>query len=992
MPLSHRWRGLIGSVVFFAGLTAGAAALEPSSSLAHYGYDVWDSDSGLPQNSVTAILQSRDGYLWLGTQEGLVRFDGVHFQIFDTRNTEALGDDFIQAICQTRDGDIWIGTSDGLARYRAGVFTRMSYGDSFEGQPVFALHESSDGALWIGSRNGVSRLRDRILTRFWKVNAPAGGIHAIAEVPGGEMWFGGRSVLLRYRGGSFTSFGPETGFSGPVYALAPDGAGGLWVGTDMGLYRFDAGRALSFPLVNATDRSVLSLYSDRSGTLWVGTMAGLFGLRNGRLMQFTSANGLASDQILSILEDREGSLWVGTSDGGLNRLKDQRIANFTTRDGLPDNKIWTVFEDSSRTLWVGSGNGLLSRMKAGEQGFSPVHDFHAKLMAMAQDASGTLWAGTRGGGLFQLRNDVWRPFEGVGPWISSICPVRDGSLWIAIFGGGVVHVDHGTITRYDRHNGLPGEAAISIFEDRSGDLWIATYGGGLLRRHAGEFQRFTVADGLPHNVVLSIEQGTDGIFWIGTRGGLGRYDGREFTTFRKNEGVFHDSIQRALDDRHGYLWLTTNRGVSRVSLAELNGFAANPQRRVHPVEFATAKGMRGAECNNTQHGVERSADGRLWFATVKGLAMADPSHIPINRVPPQVVVEQLVASGRPADLAFPIELPPERRDLEIHYTALSFRQPGALRFKYRLEGFDRGWIDAGTRRIAYYTNLPPGNYRFDVAASNEDGLWSNAGPKVAFRISPHFYDTAGFRVAAALAILLAGAGALRFHATRLRRREGLRTELVEAKLDALRAQLRPHFLFNTFNAVLPYIDTEPGRAKRMILQLAELLRASLKSEPGQLVTVDEELAILEQYMSIERTRFGDRVHFSVDVDAAVRSARVPSFLLQPLVENAIKHGTKGFAGPVAIEVSVRPENERLALRVRDNGRGLPDGREPVAAAGIGISNVRRRLEALYPRRHRFSVHNLETGGCEAVIEIPLQVPSRREGRGAEEASGRRASA
>ncbi|MEO8433131.1 MAG: two-component regulator propeller domain-containing protein, partial [Acidobacteriota bacterium] len=959
MSLAARGRRAVGCAILFAGLAAGVPALEPSSSLAHYGYDVWDSESGLPQNSVTAILQSRDGYLWLGTQEGLVRFDGVNFTTFDTRNTEALGDDYIQAICQTRDGDIWVGTADGLARYRAGVFTRMSFGDSFEGQPVFALRESSDGALWIGSRYGVSRLRGRTLTRFWKLNEPAGGIHAISELPGGEMWFGGRSVLLRYRDGKFSSFGTETGFSGPVYTIIPDGVGGLWVGTDTGLYRFNEGRALAYPLVNATDRSVLSLYSDRSGTLWVGTMAGLFGLRNGQLMQFTSANGLASDQILSILEDREGSLWVGTGDGGLNRLKDQRIANYTTRDGLPDNKIWTVFEDSSRALWVGTWNGILSRMKPGEPGFSPMHDFRGKLTAMAQDSAGALWVGTRGSGLFRMQSGgSWRPVPGIGSWVSSICPVRDGSVWVAVFGGGVVHIDHGKQTKYDRHNGLPGEAAISIFEDRAGDIWIAMYGGGLLRRHDGKFERFTVKDGLPHNGVLSIEQGADGIYWIGTRGGLGRYDGREFTTFRKNEGVFHDSIQRAIDDRHGYLWLTTNRGVSRVSLAELNGFAANPQRRVHPVEFATAKGMRGAECNNTQHGVARSADGRLWFATVKGLAMADPSRIPINRVPPQVVVEQVLASGRPAALAASIDLPAERRDLEIRYTALSFRQPGALRFKYRLEGFDKGWIEAGARRVAYYTNLPPGRYWFHVAASNEDGLWSGSDRKVSFRIAPHFYDTTAFRIGAALFILVGGALALRFHEMRLRRREGLRTELVEAKLDALRAQLRPHFLFNTFNAVLPYIDTEPGRAKRMILQLAELLRASLKSEPGQLVSVDEELAILEQYMSIERARFGDRIQVSVDVDDAVRAARVPSFLLQPLVENAIKHGVKGFSGPVAIRVSVRADGDRLSLTVQDNGRGLPDGREPVLAAGIGISNVRRRLEALYPRRHRFSVHNL----------------------------------
>ncbi|HYK40988.1 MAG TPA: histidine kinase, partial [Thermoanaerobaculia bacterium] len=475
----------------------------------------------------------------------------------------------------------------------------------------------------------------------------------------------------------------------------------------------------------------------------------------------------------------------------------------------------------------------------------------------------------------------------------------------------------------------------------------------------------------------SVSQDEQGVFWLGTRGGLARYGDDRFTVYRKTEGLFHDAVQRAVDDGHGYLWLTTNHGVFRVSLAELNDVAAHPARGIHPVEFATANGMRSAECNNSEHGVFRGRDGRLWFATVKGLAMADPAHIQINRVPPQVVVEETLANGRPAELASGRELPPDRRDLEIHYTAFSFRLPGAIRFKYRLTGFDSQWVDAGARRVAYYTNLPPGSYRFQIAAANEDGLWSAPETRLSFSIGRYFYDTTGFRVSVAAAILALVAAAHRARVLRLRKREGMRLELAEAKLHALRAQLRPHFLFNTFNTVLPYIDSDPARAKGMILQLADLLRASLKSEPGQLVTVDEELAILEQYTNIERTRFGDRIRVAVEVDTAVRAARVPSFLLQPLVENAIKHGMKGFTGPVLISVTARAEGKTLRIRVQDNGRGIPEGRDLTPLEGIGISNVRRRLEALYPRRHAFSVHNLDLGGCEALVEIPLDAPPLR---------------
>jgi hypothetical protein len=523
-------------------------------------------------------------------------------------------------------------------------------------------------------------------------------------------------------------------------------------------------------------------------------------------------------------------------------------------------------------------------------------------------------------------------------------------------------------------------------------VWLGTFGGGLVQFHAGEIRRFTVKEGLTHNVVLSIEQDDEGIYWLGTRGGLSRFDGRRFTTYRKNEGVFHDAVQRALDDGHGYLWLTTNRGVFRVRIAELNAVAANPSRGVHPVEFPTGNGMRSAECNNAQHGVFKTRDGRLWFATIKGLAMADPAHIEINRVPPQVVVENLLAGGRSIPITGQAELPPDRRDIEIRYTALSFRVPGAIRFKYRLEGFDTDWVEAGVRRVAWYTNLPPGGYDFKISASNEDGLWSEPRSYARFTIRPHLYDTVAFRIASVLAIALAAGIFHRTRIVRLRQHDRIRAELVEARLDALRAQLRPHFLFNTFNAVLPYIDADPSRAKRMILQLAELLRSNLRSEPGQLVTVEEEVTILEQYASIERTRFGDRISIETVVEPGVRSARVPSFLLQPLVENALKHGMKGFSGPVAITIRVAAEGRRLALSVQDNGRGLPENIEAAKAKGIGLSNVARRLEALYPRQHFFEVRNLPEGGCEAFISVPLVLESGRRERETPAEPIRRASA
>jgi signal transduction histidine kinase len=381
--------------------------------------------------------------------------------------------------------------------------------------------------------------------------------------------------------------------------------------------------------------------------------------------------------------------------------------------------------------------------------------------------------------------------------------------------------------------------------------------------------------------------------------------------------------------------------------------------------------MIAAECNGTQHGAWRGRDGRLYFATIKGLAMADPARIELNRIAPAIVIEEIQADARSVAADPSLRIPPGTERLEFRYTALSFRNPLAVRFRFRLEGFDREWIDAGPRRTAYYTNLPPGRYRFRVLAANEDGVWNKQGAAVDLVVGRHFWQTLWFRVAAFLAFAAAAAAGYRGRVRRLETRERLRTALVEAQLDALQFQLRPHFLFNTLNSIMPLIGRDPERARQMIVRLGELLRWSLRSEETPLVELAEELAILDKYLDIEKVRFRDRLEISVDVDPSVAEARVPVFLLQPLAENAIKHGLARRGGRGRIWISARAEGETLLLALRDNGPGLKD--EPASASpGIGLANTRRRLEALYPGAHELTLGAAPEGGCEVRLRIPLE--------------------
>ncbi len=959
------------ALAFCAGTAPG---LDPAIPPSQYGHDVWTSDSGLPQNSVTAIVQTRDGYLWLGTQEGLVRFDGVRFTIFDTRNTPALSDDWVQALAETRDGSLWIGTVSGLVRMRGRQFEAFSAGGIDRAQ-VGALFEDSRGALWAGTNLGATRITAGSVRTFTDCDGlPGPWVRSIGEDSEGRVWVGGLWGAARLDGEKFAAWTVADGFPGAALAILPDPEGGMWVGTGRGLAHVDGfSTALYGEAAGLTNTLVRALHRDGDGNLWLGTDGGIFRFREGRFLRHGASDGLSSDRVLALAEDREGSLWVGTSDGGLDRVQAQRMTMHTEREGLSEDKLWSVFEDSRGNLWAGTADGVLNRRAPGRERFERFAKLGASIQAITEGPDGALWIGTRGAGLVRLEGRTQKRYtmaDGLsGNAIASLLVDRRGVVWAGTMAAGLNRFEGGRFVTYRARDGLASDAIFSLFEDRAGAIWISTFGGGVSRFADGKFRTFTTKDGLPHDVVMSVYQDADGTYWFATRGGLSRYRESRFTTYRQKEGVFHDAAQKVLEDGRGYLWLTSNRGVFRVSLAELAAAASAPGHINDRATFTTATRIIPAECNGTQHGAWRSRDGRLWFATVKGLAMADPARIALNTVAPAVVIEQVVAGGARLDPSGGLRMPPGTDKLEFGYTGLSFRNPQAVRFRYRLEGFERDWVDAGPRRTAYYTNLPPGHYRFQVLAANEDGVWSRTAASCDIALARHFYETAWFRASALLAAALAAALGYRLRVRRFEARERLRTALVEAQLDALQFQLRPHFLFNTLNSVLPLIGRDPERARQMVVRLGDLLRLSLRSEETPLVTLEEEIAILEKYLSIEKVRFRDRLEVEIAIEPAVAAASVPSFLLQPLVENAIKHGLAGRAGRGRISIMARAERGQLAIRLRDNGPGPSDDHDE--SNGIGLRNTRRRLEALYPGAHLLELVPAPEGGCDVRIRLPL---------------------
>ncbi|MBV9764710.1 MAG: PAS domain-containing protein, partial [Acidobacteriaceae bacterium] len=783
--------------------TPAGASLDPEKAITQYTQDVWNTDAGLPQNSVLSIAQTADGYLWLATEDGLARFDGVRFAVFDRENTPQLQSNDIRALLADRENNLWIGTNGGgLTLFQDGKFTTFTTRDGLSNDAILSLYEDGDRAIWVGTDGGG-------LSRFYK--------------------------------GRFTHYSQKDGLpDNVVFAISGDSQGTLWVATHAGLAAWKDGRFATYTTRDGLSNvDIRCAHVDRKGELWVGTNGGgLSRLTNGRFVNYSVRDGLSSNTIWSISEDSAGTLWIGTGEGGLDRLRDGQFSPYTAKQGLPSDQIWTTFEDREGTLWIGTKGGGLARLKDGafttlttKEGLSG-----DVVLPIYEDRNGAIWVGTRGGGLNRLQEGkvtVYTTKDGLADdTIFSITEDRQGSLWIATRKGFTrfkdgkfttlaeknglpnnivlaTYTDHngdvwagtrGGLSRFDGHgfttyttkDGLSNDNVLSIYEDIRHVLWIGTGGGGLNRFQNGRFDSHTTKNGLSNDVVWSIHGDPDGTLWLGTNGGgLNRFKDGKFTAYTTRNGLFDDSIFQILPDSRGYLWMSSNRGVFRVSREDLSSFAERRIRSIKSYGYGTADGMKTKECNGGfQPAGWKTSDGRLLFPTMKGLSMVAPARLEIDRHPPPVVIERVVIDGVSFAPDKPVRLPPGKGQLEFEFTALSLLSSEKIRFKYMLQGFEKDWVEAGTRRAAYYTNIPPGEYRFRVIACNKDGVWNTAGAFVPLTLRPHFYQTFAF---ATFCFLIAAGlflGAYRLRIKRLRSNETKLVLLVDERTRALAHQAR----------------------------------------------------------------------------------------------------------------------------------------------------------------------------------------------------------
>lgn len=790
--------------------------LNPTKAISQYHHDVWSRDEGLPSNSILTLHQASDGYIWFGTFDGLVRFNGVHFTVFSKAVTEGIKNNGMWSIVETKEADgsvLWIGTNGGgLLRYKHGIFTTFGVKDGLPADVILSLCSASDGTLWIGTRKGLASMKNGVIRSFGKEQGlPAVPINALIEDKEKRLWIASAQGLFSQRESKI-----QNGFQGvsgsdsllktPVKALLEDSKGTLWIGTlGKGLFMAKGGANATvlerLTMTNGlSDNRVQAIQEDAAGTLWIGTTGGLSRLRAGKnsidkaFDTYTKKDGLTDNQVWSLLADREGSLWIGTYRGGLNRFKNGKFLTYTTQEGLVDDYTYAVHETSRGELWIATAEGASRFANGSFTNFTKANglpDNMVRSIASSPDGE-TVWLGTYQG-LCRLEGGkatIFSTNEGLPEnRVRTLYLDVEETLWIGTNAGFARLRGNNLEAVADADGILKGTSIIGITSSGDGSLLISTEGKGWCRFQNGRIvEHLTTKEGLASDVVMTSFADGDGAVWIATNAGFYRWKNKVLSALTLKDGLQSESVYTILEDAQGMFWLGGNDGVQLVSKSDLNAAAdakfSQKQVRFSSRLFGRWDGMKNSQVSAPSLAC-KAKNGMFWIPTLRGVVGIDPQNVQYNPLAPPVKIERCITERDTASGITKPEFAAGTMRFAIEYAALSYLAPSRVQFRVKLDGVDDDWQDVGSRREALYMNLSPGTYIFRVQAANNDGVWNTEGESFTFVLKPYFYQTWWFRGFLFIAVLVGVFFAVRYRENLAERREKELLGLVEERTQGI---------------------------------------------------------------------------------------------------------------------------------------------------------------------------------------------------------------
>ncbi len=959
-----------------------ARALDPAKTISQYVHSTWRVEDGLPQNGITKILETRDGYLWVGTQAGLARFDGVSFTTFDHTNTPSLHRDYISDLVEDSQGTLWIATtSGGVVSFHDGLFSHL---DAVEPRGGSVLAAAPDGSLWIGGYGGLMHFKNGVLVKAYTTADGLAGdpVRSLVVDRDRAVWIGSSGGLNRLANGKLQTYSVRDGLPNKdVAALRLVADGTLLVKTQNSEFvRFADGRFVPWHIQGVAGSNIRDVILDRDGNFWLASgTEGLLRFKGKQLSQFTTKDGLGSDAVAHVYEDRDGNLWVGTLGGGLERFRDGSFTTFAKAEGISDNEAYSVIEDSKGDIWTTAPDGL-HQLHGGEMRVYKTVDKMLDPWSLWIDHATNLLVGTSKGMLQMIHGSLVPAPTGCAGMptylMSGIIEDSAHQLWVTTLGGGLVRCVNGKVAGlYTASTGLLSNALYALAQGPDGTIWTGGDNGlnSIKDSHITSYPRL---NGVSNVWVVSLYFDSKGILWIGTFGqGLFRLEDGRFTQYTTHQGLQSDTLYSIVEDAANNLWIGSDKGISRITREDLDAVAAGSRGTITPTVFGKADGMKSSDVSGgTQPNAWRAHDGRLWFPTGRGVVVVDPARLKLNDRAPPSRIEQMVADETPIDLANAVRLQPGTRRLEIRYTAPNLSSPERTQFRYRLDGFDEQWIPGGTQRIAHYTNLPPGHYTFHVNARVASGQWSAQEGVLAFELRPQFYQTAWFRLLCGLAIIAVLWGAYRLRVSLLHARAAVleeRQRIAREIHDSL-AQSLSGILFQT-EAALISMTRAPTMTATHLISARELAKSSLDDarysvwnlSPPVLdqKNLSESLSSMARQLAHGRVEELDIQSTGTAWDMQPEAKHHVVMIAQEAISNAIQHGEAR-----TISINLTFDDDALSLAVSDDGGGFSQLVEvPMPARGYGLRNMRHRANCLGAR---LAVTSQIGSGTRVMLFVP----------------------
>jgi signal transduction histidine kinase/ligand-binding sensor domain-containing protein len=996
---SKRKAGVI--ICLLAGFCPCAFSLNPSLQINQYAHKAWTVRDGFFRSKVLSIAQTPDGYLWIGTDSGLVRFDGARTVDWQPPAGENLPGSFIRSLLAGRDGTLWIGTNRGLASWKAGRLTRYP---GLAGHDIQPLYEDREGTVWAGLPKRPSLSVCTIRSGSTECSAEDGKFGlipgAIFEDSRSNLWVETETGLWRWKPGPPRLY-PMKDEPRPDSLIEAAG-GNILIATTTGVKQFSDGKIEVYPVLGGKPFQARALLRDRDGGLWIGTTdRGLLHVSNGRTDVFSRSNGLSDDFVFSLFEDREGNIWVATTQG-LDRFRDPAVPTISVEQGLSSAVVLSVLTTRDGSVWVGTQKGL-NQWRDGQIVVYPRPSGRQSFASPRfQDSAGRIWISGAYGTepIDSFENGRFLPLKALSlgpvPWsiegdnASNVWISRGDGLFRLTEGASAGRISWATLGRQDDAGG----AALALLPDPSGGgLWLAFFQGVAYFKDGQVRQSYSAANGLGEGRVEDLRFDRDGAVWAATEGGLSRIEDGRVATLSSRNGLPCDAVHWTMEDDEHSVWAYLACGLVRIARSDLEAWARDPKRTVHTTVFDASDGVASFALGtlfNPQ--VARAADGRIWFVSGDGVSIIDPRHIPFNKLPPPVHVEEITADRKShwrnlSGAASNPLLPELSRDLRIDYTALSLVAPEKVRFKYKLEGHDDDWVDAGGRRQAFYNDLGPRSYRFRVIASNNSSVWNETGDSVEFSIAPAYYQTAWFRASEIVAFVLLLSGLYRLRLYQLSREfnaqlEGRVDERLRVARDLhdtllqsfqglmLRFQTARNMVAKRPAAALEVFDTALVQADRAIVEGREAIQ-NMRSSTVVTNDLAEAVRAVGSELASEGSSepaSGEAAEFRFVVEGKPRDLH-PILrdeiyrIAREAIGNAFRH-----AQARVIETEITYGDDALTLRVRDDGVGidaaiLNDGRP----GHYGVPGMRERAAAIGTQ---LEIWTREGAGTEIQLKVP----------------------